>query len=514
MMSKKEAYKVIDVFAGPGGLGEGFAAFGYRTGKFPFKLSLSIEKDPTAHSTLMLRSFYRQFPQDDIPREYWEYARGNITKTELFNLYPLQAKAAAAEAQCIELGKTSHHEVKKLISQRLNGSKKWVLVGGPPCQAYSLVGRARMRSTNPDFESDERHFLYKEYLRIIADHKPPVFVMENVKGMLSAQHSGKKIIWNILSDLRDPSKAVYGRASGQGYKLFSLVDNKRPELCEPEDFLVRAEMYGIPQARHRVLLLGIRDDIDITPAKLIPSKPVSVVQAITDLPKIRSGVSKEPDSLEIWRDILASVTKERWYTKGKLNGLLPVVQEIDFALEKIQKQSLKTGAETLSYSSTPRVYAEWYRHGCDGIITNHAGRSHMRSDLHRYLFASSFASVNGRSINLSDFPDALLPDHKNVNDGLQNDFFADRFRVQVADRASTTITSHISKDGHYFIHYDPAQCRSLTVREAARLQTFPDSYKFEGNRTSQYHQVGNAVPPLLSIQIAEIVEDILRRLKA
>ena len=137
----------------------------------------------------------------------------------------------------------------------------------------------------------------------------------------------------------------------------------------------------------------------------------------------------------------------------------------------------------------------------------------MRSDLHRYLFASSFASANGRSVNLGDFPDALLPAHRNVHDGLQNDHFSDRFRVQVRDRASTTITSHISKDGHYFIHYDPAQCRSLTVREAARLQTFPDSYNFEGNRTSQYHQVGNAVPPLLSMQVAEIVQDILKRLK-
>ncbi len=103
MMSKKEAYKVIDVFAGPGGLGEGFVAFGYRMGKFPFKLAVSIEKDPTAHSTLMLRSFYRQFSQDNIPKEYWAYARGDIAKTELFNLYPTQAKAAAAEAQCISV---------------------------------------------------------------------------------------------------------------------------------------------------------------------------------------------------------------------------------------------------------------------------------------------------------------------------------------------------------------------------------------------------------------------------
>ncbi len=512
-MNKREVFKVVDIFAGSGGLGEGFASFGYNTDETPFKLAVSIEKDPSAHSTLVLRSFYRQFPQDKVPQNYWEYAKGNITKAELFDLYPTQAKAAAAEAQCIELGKTSHQDVKKLIEKRLRGCEKWVLLGGPPCQAYSLVGRSRMRSTNPDFESDERHFLYKEYLRVIADHRPPVFVMENVKGILSAKHSGNKIILDILRDLRNPYKAVYGGCSSRGYRLFSLVDSKAPETFEPEDFLVRAEKYGIPQARHRVLIMGLRDDFDISPEILTPSKGVSIAQVIGDLPKIRSSVSKEADSLEIWQDILSSVTQQGWYTKGKLNGLFPVVQEIDAALEKIQKRKLNIGAETLAYSSKPKAHANWYRHGCDGVITSHRGRGHMRSDLHRYLFASSFASANGRSVHLSDFPDALMPAHRNIHDGIQSDHFSDRFRVQVEDRVSTTITSHISKDGHYFIHYDPAQCRSLTVREAARLQTFPDSYKFEGNRTSQYHQVGNAVPPLLSMQVAEIVQDILKRLK-
>lgn len=511
-MSQKEVYKVIDVFAGPGGLGEGFATFGYNKGKYPFKLSVSIEKDPSAHSTLLLRSFYRQFKQDEIPQEYWSYVKGNITKTELYDLYPKQAKAAAIETRCIELGKTPHHEVKQLIDQQLNGCKKWVLVGGPPCQAYSLVGRSRMRNT-PDFESDERHFLYKEYLRIISDHKPPVFIMENVKGILSAKHGGSKIICNILNDLRSPDSAVNGHDSGLGYKLYSLVDNKPAEQCEPQDFLVEAEKYGIPQARHRILILGIRNDIHSRPEILIPSEAVTVEQAISDLPKIRSSVSKEPDSLEIWRDILSSVTNESWYNKGKANGLFPTVKKIDSALEEIQIRNLKVGGETLQYNKTPKIYSSWYRHGCESVIANHAGRSHMRSDLHRYLFASSFTAANGRSAHLGDFPAALLPAHKNVHDGLHKDHFSDRFRVQVDNKPSTTITSHISKDGHYFIHYDPAQCRSLTVREAARLQTFPDSYKFEGNRTSQYHQVGNAVPPLLSMQVAEIVHDVLKGMK-
>ncbi|MHB1656430.1 MAG: DNA cytosine methyltransferase [Burkholderiales bacterium] len=512
-MGDKEPYKVIDVFAGPGGLGEGFAALGSEAGKSKFKLALSIEKDPSAHSTLLLRSFYRQFDPEKIPQEYWSYAKGEITKAELFDLYPQQTKAAAEEAQCIELGKTPKHEVKNLINQRLNDSEKWVLVGGPPCQAYSIVGRARMRSTNPDFEDDVRHFLYKEYLRIIVDHRPPVFVMENVKGLLSAQHSGKKIIGSILSDLRKPDVAINGRSSGLGYRLFSLVDNKLPEKCEPEDFLVKAEKYGIPQARHRMLILGIREDIDITPETLQKSEAPSVAQAISDLPKIRSTVSKEPDTLGLWREILGSITSEAWYHKGRSNGLSQTVKRIDEALVDIQKRELMAGAETMSYTGRPKIFPDWYRHGCVDVVTNHAGRGHMRSDLHRYLFVSAYAAANEKSVHLSDFPTALLPAHSNVQEGVQNSHFSDRFRVQLGERPSTTITSHISKDGHYFIHYDPSQCRSLTVREAARLQTFPDSYKFEGGRTSQYHQVGNAVPPLLSMQVAEIVHDILKRLK-
>ena len=156
--------------------------------------------------------------------------------------------------------------------------------------------------------------------------------------------------------------------------------------------------------------------------------------------------------------------------------------------------------------------SRWYYDGHLGDLISHEARTHMESDLHRYLFVSSYGAAFGTSPKLADFPRVLLPAHKNVQAGCQGQMFSDRFRVQVKSEVSRTVTSHISKDGHYFIHYDPAQCRSLSVREAARLQTFPDNYFFEGPRTAQYHQVGNAVPPYLAIQIAEIVREVLDRM--
>ncbi len=148
----------------------------------------------------------------------------------------------------------------------------------------------------------------------------------------------------------------------------------------------------------------------------------------------------------------------------------------------------------------------WFRDECLGdYVLNHEARGHIKGDLHRYLYYSTFAKIEKVSPNSGNLPKALWPSHKNFGSGK----FADRFRVQLADNQGTTVTCHISKDGHYFIHYDPNQCRSLTVREAARIQTFPDNYYFVGNRTQQYVQVGNAVPPYLASLISEIVHKLI-----
>lgn len=510
MSKQKKPYPVVDVFAGPGGLGEGFASVLNSDDTPKFKSVVSIERDEFSHQTLKLRHFFRSFPHGEAPDEYYDYLADKIQVEDLYDRFKKQSREAEDSALQISLGPENHDRVKKIIKSRISRQEKWAFVGGPPCQAYSLVGRSRMMG-NPDFEQDERHFLYKEYLKIIIDHQPPVFVMENVKGLLSAKVKGKPIINRIVSDLSKPKAALGKGTNGLGYRLYSLSEAETPEGdVDPRLFLVRAEDYGVPQARHRMFIVGIRNDLDIKPGTLRSKKSPTVAQTIGDLPEIRSGISRGGDSTEKWQKEIATLADLN--LKKQLNGVPysgKIVSGIKFL---IQKGAHPEGRIATKYPGRPKSKHATLLSMYDprlNILTSHEARAHMPSDLRRYMFAAVFANETGRSPKLADFPDSLLPAHKNVEMGRSGAMFSDRFRVQLPGQVSTTVTSHISKDGHYFIHYDPLQCRSLTVREAARLQTFPDNYKFEGPRTSQYHQVGNAVPPALARKIAEIIAGVL-----
>lgn len=500
------AYPVVDLFAGPGGLGEGFANLITEKGKPVFNSVVSIERDDHAHQTLLLRHFFRLFKTEAVPENYYNYLAGKIEKTDLIKANPSEWLHAKSSALKISLGSDSHDQVQGLVKKRLGKAKKWVLVGGPPCQAYSLVGRSRMMG-KADFEEDERHFLYREYLKIIIDHKPPVFIMENVKGLLSATIEGKPVIEKIVKDLSNPIKAFKQARNGLKYRLYSLSnEGEFSNDIDPSAFVVKAEEYGTPQARHRMFIVGIRSDIDVIPKTLQKKVAPNVKQIIGNMPKIRSGVSKQKDSVLLWRKIIRSASDAAWYKSLKEGDEKKVKRVIRGYIDGVNNSP----EEVSSQKYIPlKTMNSWYYDSRLKGLTGHESRSHMETDLHRYLFASSYSEAFSISPKLGEYPARLLPDHKNVDEAVDGKMFSDRFRVQLGDKYSTTITSHISKDGHYFIHYDPAQCRSLTVREAARLQTFPDNYHFEGPRTVQYHQVGNAVPPYLAVQIAEIVKEVL-----
>jgi DNA-methyltransferase (dcm) len=507
---QSDAYPVVDLFAGPGGLGEGFASSLDDKQRHRFRSIVSIERDAFSHQTLLLRHFFRHFPDGEVPDDYYGFLAGRITQADLFARHPAAYADAKLSALRISLGMESHGEVRQIIRQRLAGNEHWALVGGPPCQAYSLVGRARMKG-DPKFELDEKHTLYLEYLRIIADHRPPIFVMENVKGLLSATIEGKSAINRIVRDLQQPATAIPDAPVDLAYRLYSLTEDEMAEgEVDPRLFLVRAEDHGIPQARHRMFIVGIRSDLKVRPSTLRKMAAPTVRDTIGSLPPIRSGLSKEKDSRDAWLGAIRQISSMN--IRGQLNGAAyagQVARRLRFE-KLIEVPSPRSTSSTRYVVRRPNhdVLRSLYDERLP-VLTGHEARSHMASDLRRYLYAATFAQETGRSPKLADFPTNLLPAHQNVEEGRSGKMFSDRFRVQLAAQVSTTVTSHISKDGHYFIHYDPAQCRSLTVREAARLQTFPDNYFFAGPRTEQYHQVGNAVPPKLAQQIAEIVAEVL-----
>ncbi|AEV32443.1 DNA-methyltransferase Dcm [Owenweeksia hongkongensis DSM 17368] len=523
---------VIDIFAGPGGLGEGFSSL-VENDKRVFNIKLSIEKDENAHQTLELRSFTRQFIKGKLPEKYYELLREtSLDKREekrvsLFNTYPKQTKIAKNEAWLCELGnpKFPSDLIDSRISKALNQSKNWLLIGGPPCQAYSLVGRSRVGGIDA---KDHRVYLYKEYLRIIAKHHPSVFVMENVKGLLSAKVGEEKVFDWILRDLTKPG-SVFEEHNSPEYKIYSLTKkpdsfdaNGNPLYENNTDYLIKSEQYGVPQKRHRVILLGIRKDLDIQPSVLAKvSKEVTLESIIDDLPIIRSGISKSLISSSIVKGRKKHIyekvenTDENW-TKLTKQFKKEIVSWNGFAENpKTSNQPSSFGAEFIKYNtpSETNPLRAWYKDDKLGGVCNHESRSHLVQDLKRYLFAAIYTEHYHRFPRMQDFAEhqkELLPDHASAESGK----FNDRFRVQLPNTAATTVTSHISKDGHYFIHYDPAQCRSFTVREAARVQTFPDNYLFCGSRTAQFHQVGNAVPPYLAKQIGNVVHDIFKQIKS
>ncbi|RJS02672.1 DNA cytosine methyltransferase [Xanthomonas sp. CFBP 7698] len=520
---KSGSVGVIDIFAGPGGLGEGFSSFSPKNSTLhPFQLAVSAEMEKSAHATLQLRAFVRllQRAEGELPTVYrnylQEFAYGNAAlpgarfrEGKWASLW----REAEEEALNLTMGVDADNE---RLHQRIEAVREYydqlVLIGGPPCQAYSVVGRARQsRISEFKAKGDHRHFLYKQYLGILANFTPDVFIMENVKGILTSKVGDQAMFEAIQRDLADP-KAALGKGrggTGERYVLLPIhVDGDSLRTHEsvaedPAGFLIRCEDHGVPQARHRIIIMGVREDrfsgrIERIPGLECPDKQTSVADALRGLPGLRSGISRQQDNAKDW--------KEAFEIQRRL-----LVQCVDDPKLKAELRTIepKSRLPRSSVSYTTSVitgFEDKVRKGGQPAVLNHEARSHMPSDMGRYLFCAAFAQVHKRSPRGAEFPLALAPYHASWTTGA----FSDRFRVQVRNRPSNTVTSHLSKDGHAFIHHDPGQCRSLTVREAARLQTFPDDYLFMGNRTQQFVQVGNAVPPMIARQIARVVSDIIK----
>ncbi len=422
---------IVDLFSGPGGLAEGFSSYHSEDGHSPYRIMISIEKEISAHATMRLRSFLRRFPPHKLPSEYYDFLNGvSAMEPDWPNLYRAEWSQADEESQFRELGKP---ETRKFLQQRIRKIQsifgdRTVLIGGPPCQAYSLAGRSR-NAGNANYlpDKDERNYLYQEYVKVVGILEPAAFVMENVKGMLSSAVKGDGIIQKVMADLRNPE------SSDARYKLIAMapedarIDGETDPA--PRDFIVRAEQFGIPQARHRVIIVGLRSDIadtvgpDHFPRLQTHGAQVSVRHVLSAMPKIRSGLSRN-DSHEGWSNsVLSAIRNLEQNPPPNLNG--KELRSYQRCISTVQK-NVRDGklvhlrsrvTESLLPKDCPVKLKEWL---CDPRVSNlpnHETRGHMASDLSRYLFASMFGNATKRSPTSDEFPLAIAPNHRNWSSG-------------------------------------------------------------------------------------------------
>ena len=294
-------FGIVDLFAGPGGLGEGFTSL-EAGGKRPFHIGISVEKEASAHRTLRLRAFLRDHVSrhGDLPEAFVKFHAGLTDEPDWSEVDATAWTEATTEARCLELGNEAAaaaiDEAIGRLGQRFDDT---ILIGGPPCQAYSLVGRARSRGkTDYVPEEDHRHYLFREYIRVLKELRPAAFVMENVKGMLSSTVESRLVFEMLMEDL-----ASLGTGHSHHYELraIRLADGMATlqEAAQPSDFIVRAEQFGVPQRRHRVIIVGIRSDLAARAvgASISVSGPTRTVdETIGNMPPLRSGISRATDA--------------------------------------------------------------------------------------------------------------------------------------------------------------------------------------------------------------------------
>lgn len=419
-MTKKLNY--IDLFAGAGGLSEGFVRAG-------FNPIAHVEMDKAACYTLQTRVAYYHLKENNGFDDYISYLKGDISREQLYSLLPSEKLNSVINKP---IGAEYNKAIFDAIDKQLDGKNVDVIIGGPPCQAYSLVGRAR---DTHRMEYDPRNYLFIEYGKYLRKYQPKVFVFENVLGLKSA---------------------------GKGKYFKSMIALFNKEGYEVADFILEADQFGVLQKRKRVVLVGYKRGLKFTIPDFKPEgqKKYLVDSLFEDLPKLQAG-------------------------------------------EGVDK-FLKYRKPANQYLNESRI-----RNGIN-ILIQHVCRPNTKQDKEIYKIAVELWNKQQLRLSYNDLP-SRLKTHEN-----QHSFF-DRFKVVASNiESAQTVVAHIAKDGHYYIHPDVNQNRSISVREAARLQSFPDDYYFEGvkegkNRTAAFKQIGNAVPPLMAFRIAE---DIKRTLHA
>jgi len=408
-MKKRNNYTIIDLFAGAGGLSEGFVQAG-------FVPIAHVEMDKDACNTLRTRCCFHYLRANNQLDIYYKYLKGEIARETLYGSVPKEVTNAVIN---VEISDDTINETFGKIKQLAKGHKIDMIIGGPPCQAYSLLGRHRKT-----MEDDPRTLLYLQYGKFLKEFTPKGFVFENVPGLLSAK---KGEHFQNLQTYFDEL----------GYKVHFKMLN--------------ASDYGVLQERRRIIIVGWQKDNDMGYPDIEKISTCAVINDILgDLPQLKAGE----------KEMVSSYKKEN-----------------------------------NSYLRESGVRAD-----DEKFVTQNITRPVNDNDASIYAYAIKLWDSKQVRVKYTDLP-LELRTQKN------EDSFLDRFKVVNGKGNAHTVVAHLAKDGHYYIHPSLNVCRSISVREAARMQSFPDNFYFEGSRSAMFKQIGNAVPPLMAKTIAlEIIK--------
>lgn len=406
--------KYIDLFAGAGGLSEGFIREG-------FTPIAHVEMNKDACETLKTRTAFHYLKAENRIEEYYNYLKGEIDRDELWSRIPQHLINSVINT---EISAETLPSIFDKIDNELGNADVDLVIGGPPCQAYSVAGRAR---DPKGMSEDPRNHLYKYYVEFLKRYNPKMFVFENVPGILSANNGGYL-------------ELIFEAVKEAGYELDKRVLN--------------AKHFGVLQDRKRVIIIGWKKDLklEFPVFKEIEPKFEVLKDLFSDLPKIKSG-------------------------QGSF-GIVKYAKPINEYLTQTQIRN------------------------CIDFTTQHISRQNNENDLEIYKIAVEKWVNDKKRLNYAELPERLIK-HNNTKS------FTNRFQVVNHEGVSHTVVAHICADGHYYIHPDLKQNRSITVREAARIQSFPDDYFFEKSRTAAFKQIGNAVPVLMAQGIANKIKEMI-----
>lgn len=411
-------YNFIDLFAGAGGLSEGFISQG------DFVPVAHVEMNRYASETLKTRACYYYLSENNRLNVYRDYLTGQITREQLYASVPNGLLDTVINQ---EISSGSVNGIFQTIDKIVN-AHNWgdidLIIGGPPCQAYSLMGRA---VDAKNMRKDPRNFLYKQYIKFLAHYRPKAFVFENVPGIVTA---------------------------GNGERFKRIIGAFRTAGYNAEYHILDAYDYGVLQQRMRMIIFGWRNDLQYQyPFPPVIHHNVTVNALLKDLSPLTPGEERNR------------------YAPGRPSGYLR-----DSGIRK-----------------------------SGDILTLHMCRIHNQNDLNIYRRVIEAWNEGHNRLKYYDLPEELRTRENETS-------FVDRYKIVAGDMPySHTMIAHIAKDGHYFIHPDINQCRSISVREAARIQSFPDDFYFEGPRSAKFTQIGNAVPPLMARALAEEIVQMLNQ---